>query len=318
MSSKKSKEGFEFNAAEAGVITSAELSKHERALDLLQMQNELTDRLLESQKLFEEIDVADSPFGKKALNYFRDALTEVSDSLQETFVSARNKEEGAAFADLQKEAIAKKDRLADEVFFSGDEEKKARQLIGQAARLEEVRPKKRFSFFTKEGRKAKQEAANLLADADMTIAANKRRQSTRDEAAKRLAASLDKEKLKTIAGHFNLSWDDITEKLLPEVQEKILNEFSKRGLSIPDFDVVLTPAIVSNLQMTLNHPENALTSTSEWTSTCLLNQIGTDSGSRLLVGYSENGGAGYVDDAHRVDRWGDRGFRLSVVFGPHP
>jgi len=79
--------------------------------------------------------------------------------------------------------------------------------------------------------------------------------------------------------------------------------------------VILTPAIVSNLQTTLNHPENSQTNTSEWASTILLKQDGTDSGYRLVVGYSGDGGAGYVDDGHRGDRWGSRGFRLSVVFG---
>ena len=32
-----------------------------------------------------------------------------------------------------------------------------------------------------------------------------------------------------------------------------------------------------------------------------------------MVGNSENGGAGYVNNDHRENRWNNRGFRLSVV-----
>ena len=117
------------------------------------------------------------------------------------------------------------------------------------------------------------------------------------------------------ANRFNLTWDQITNELLPKVKEKIKDEFAGRCATIPDFEVILTPAIVSNLQTTLNHPENSQTNTSEWTSTILLKQDGTDSGYRLLVGDSERGGAGSVGDDPRESRWGDRGFRLSVVFG---
>ena len=117
------------------------------------------------------------------------------------------------------------------------------------------------------------------------------------------------------ANRFNLTWDQITEKLLPKVKEKIKDEFAGRCATIPDFEVILTPVIVSNLQTTLNHPENSQTNTSEWASTILLKQDGTDSGYRLVVGYSGNGGAGYVGHDHREDRWGPGGVRLSVVFG---
>ena len=66
--------------------------------------------------------------------------------------------------------------------------------------------------------------------------------------------------------------------------------------------------------MTEQRPENSQTNTSEWTSTNLLKQDGTDSGNRLMVGSSGGGGAGCVGDYHRGRRWYDRGFRLSVVF----
>jgi len=117
------------------------------------------------------------------------------------------------------------------------------------------------------------------------------------------------------ANRFNLTWDQITNELLPKVKEKIKDEFAGRCATIPDFEVILTPAIVSNLQTTLNHPENSQTNTSEWTSTILLKQDGTDSGYRLVAGFSEDGGAGFVYYVPRENRWNGRGFRLSVVFG---
>ena len=116
------------------------------------------------------------------------------------------------------------------------------------------------------------------------------------------------------ANRFNLSWDDITEKLLPKVKEKIQDEFAGKHLSVQNFEVILTPAIISNRQMTDLRPENSQTNTSEWTSTIMLKQDGTDSGNRLVVGSSENGGAGCVNYDHRGSRWDGRGFRLSVVF----
>ena len=116
------------------------------------------------------------------------------------------------------------------------------------------------------------------------------------------------------ANRFNLTWDQITNELLPKVKEKIQNEFVGKRITVPNFEVILTPALVSNLQTTLNHPENSQTNTYEWTSTILSKQDETDSGYRLLVGDSETGGAGCVDGAHRENRWDDRGFRLSVVF----
>jgi hypothetical protein len=115
------------------------------------------------------------------------------------------------------------------------------------------------------------------------------------------------------ANRFNLSWDDIANKLLPKVKEKIQEVFESRDLAILNFEVILTPATINNLQTTLNHPENSQTNTYEWTSTVLLKQDGTDGGNRLLAGHSENVGAGYVVSGRRGNGWNDRGFRLSVV-----
>ena len=112
---------------------------------------------------------------------------------------------------------------------------------------------------------------------------------------------------------FNLTWDEITTKLLPKVKERIEAIFTAKELPVPRFEVIMTPAIVNNLQMTLNHPENSSTTTFEWSSTPLLKQDGVDTGHRLMVGDSGYGGAGYVDGGRRGAQWGSGAFRLSVV-----
>jgi len=127
---------------------------------------------------------------------------------------------------------------------------------------------------------------------------------------------LIREVLDEEATRFNLTWDQITTELIPKAKEKMSANFTAKGLSVPNFDVILTPALASNLQMTLNHPENSTTSTGEWSNTTLLKQDGSDSGHRLIVGFSVNGGAAFVRNDDRSDRWNDRGFRLSVVLRP--
>jgi len=111
---------------------------------------------------------------------------------------------------------------------------------------------------------------------------------------------------------FNLNWDQVNQVAV-RVKEKITEELQAKRLAIPDFDIMITPAIISNLEMTLRHLENSSTTTYEWSSTPLLKMDKKDSGCRLLVGRSDDGGAGYVSDAVRGDAWVNGGFRLSVV-----
>ena len=113
---------------------------------------------------------------------------------------------------------------------------------------------------------------------------------------------------------YNLTHDQWTTELIPKVKEKIIKLFTAKGLATPKFEIILTPAIVFNQQTTLNHPENSTTSTYEWSDDILLKQDETDSGRRLMVGDSGNGGSGCVNRGHREDRWHSRGGRLSVVF----
>ena len=46
---------------------------------------------------------------------------------------------------------------------------------------------------------------------------------------------------------------------------------------------------------------------------CLENVFAKRGGYRLMSGNSDNGGAGYVNNDHRGNRWDNRGFRLSVA-----
>jgi len=111
---------------------------------------------------------------------------------------------------------------------------------------------------------------------------------------------------------FSNNWDQVN-LVAAKVKEKIVAELTAKRLFVPDFDVKITPAIISNLEMSLRHPENSTTTTSEWCSTPLLKQDNADSGYRLFVGRSGSGGAGCVRYAGRGSAWLNGGFRLSVV-----
>ena len=124
------------------------------------------------------------------------------------------------------------------------------------------------------------------------------------------------------ANRFNHSHDELQEKLIPLIKQKIQEKFQEKGLSMPDpalpsggFEVILAPALAFNLDTTLFHPENSKTNTSEWTSTVLTDIDENDSGHRLFVGCSDDGGAADVNDNHRGNRWHNFwGARLAVVF----
>ena len=114
---------------------------------------------------------------------------------------------------------------------------------------------------------------------------------------------------------FGHSWDDLTQRLIPKIKEKLLARFKDQGLPAPTFDLILAPAVSFNLQTVLAHPENSKTNTWEWSADVRLDSRGKDSGSRLNVGRAGDGGAGRVGDDHRgrSDDYG--GFRLAVVLG---
>jgi len=126
--------------------------------------------------------------------------------------------------------------------------------------------------------------------------------------------SLFKEAFGSDANRFSHSWDDLETKLLPLAKRKIAEALKAKGLSKVDFEVILVPATLDNLEMTFNHPESSSTNTWEWTSTTLMDDSGNDTGRRLVVGYSGSGGAGYVDYVARGDSLGSLGARLAVVW----
>lgn len=116
------------------------------------------------------------------------------------------------------------------------------------------------------------------------------------------------------ANRFNHSWDELNNQLLPKIREKILQAFKKHNLPILDFQIILAPAVLFNLQTILFHPENSQTGTSEWTSTILTDRNNQDSGRRLDVGRVDYGGAPHVVNDPRGTHWAYRGVRLAVVF----
>ena len=119
------------------------------------------------------------------------------------------------------------------------------------------------------------------------------------------------------ANRFNHSWDDIQTKLIPKVKEHITKQFQDKNLPIPDFDVILAPASLFNLQTTLNQLNNSQTNTFECSSTVLTGKDKKDSGHRLRVGGSGRGGSSNVDYDHRGSYWDGGGARLAVVLRKH-
>jgi hypothetical protein len=113
---------------------------------------------------------------------------------------------------------------------------------------------------------------------------------------------------------FKLSHDQWTTELIPRLKEKIIQRLTAKGLTPPNFEIILTPAIISNQQTTLTNPENSQTNTYEWAADTLLKNDHTDSGRCLAAGRSGSGGAGFVGSGSRGDSWFSVGGRLSVVF----
>lgn len=98
----------------------------------------------------------------------------------------------------------------------------------------------------------------------------------------------------TKANRFNHTFDELTNQLIPKMEEKIKQSFQDKKLPIPKFKVILCPTYLFNLQTTLLHPANSQTNTWEWSSTPLLDTQNKDTGRRLRVGFSSYGGASCV------------------------
>jgi len=115
---------------------------------------------------------------------------------------------------------------------------------------------------------------------------------------------------------FNHTHDDLTQKLISKLKERIIKNMKNKNLDInpENMKIILCPASLFNLQTTLNHPENSQTNTWEWTSTILKDKNNQDTGHRLFVGGSGDGGAAYAGNARRGSSWDYGGVRLAVVF----
>ena len=96
-------------------------------------------------------------------------------------------------------------------------------------------------------------------------------------------------------------------------EKKIKDELKFRGLKEVSFKVMLVPATLDNIEMTLNTPQSSTTDTWEWTSAQLKDGENNDTGHRLYAGYSENGGAGNLNYDHRSNSNDNLGARLAVV-----
>lgn len=113
---------------------------------------------------------------------------------------------------------------------------------------------------------------------------------------------------------FSLSWDEINMRLLPKVKEEIEKKFEGEGLEVPSFEVMITPALVRNEQITEKHPENSRSYTNELTSTVFQGQDGKDTGLRVVLGYHGEGGISCFRSYPQSIRT-NCGFCLLVVFG---
>ncbi len=113
---------------------------------------------------------------------------------------------------------------------------------------------------------------------------------------------------------FGHSRDDLQTRLLSRIKEEIEKRSRDYGLSIPEFEVILTPAVAFNLYATFFRPELSQTNTFEWSSTVFRDDKDNGREYQLCVGSSMLGGAADVDFSPPNQRVGSRGARLAIVF----
>jgi hypothetical protein len=113
---------------------------------------------------------------------------------------------------------------------------------------------------------------------------------------------------------FSHTHDDWTNKIIPKVEELIKKTFQDKNLFIPNFKIILTPALIANLKTTLFQPQDSKTNIWEWYSTALKDINNKDTGQCLDGGDSDNGGAADVNHSSRSNSNNDLGGRLSVMF----
>jgi hypothetical protein len=147
----------------------------------------------------------------------------------------------------------------------------------------------------------------------------KQQYTTKDDKPDPLTSILQEVFGETQTHRFSLSHDQWTTELIPNLKKRIIQRLTSKGLTPPNFEIILTPVIISNQQTTLSYPKNSQTNTYEWAADTLLKNDHTDSGHCLAAGRSGLGGAGFVSYVSGDSRGVSRllmGGRLSVVF-PH-
>ena len=111
------------------------------------------------------------------------------------------------------------------------------------------------------------------------------------------------------------SWESLTTKVIPRIEKNIQKQFMTHGKTVPPFKVMILPALLNNLDVTLYHPKQSQAKMSEWASDIVKNKDGQDRGIRMNVGSPDSGGASgiglYMKDAHSKEI----GVRFAVVLG---
>ncbi len=125
---------------------------------------------------------------------------------------------------------------------------------------------------------------------------------------------------KMIGGGSNLRFNRVGMWLIsntfPKLKNIIQKKWNEEGLSLPNFEVILTPALV-NRRLNEEFPGLSQVKTSELSGTFVVSHDGYKSNMRILVGGSENGGAGslYTTTNENVYTPSQTtGFRITIAF----
>lgn len=110
---------------------------------------------------------------------------------------------------------------------------------------------------------------------------------------------------------FDLSANLVEHSLIPLLKDRLEDEFIKSGLELPDYDIIMTPAIIFNQFSTLINNSSTQTDGYEMSST---EYIDNDRNSRIFIcGCAISGGASYIGELDRDESTDNCGFRLSIV-----
>ncbi len=117
--------------------------------------------------------------------------------------------------------------------------------------------------------------------------------------------------LQNSSDRFWYSWVDIETDVIPKIEKKIEKCFLEHELPVPKFTVMMIPALMNNLDMTLYHKEQSLSKFNEWSST----RVEGKPEECLISGRSIRGGASYVDNASIKNSSMLIGVRFALLLG---